>query len=85
MLGSPASSAVEVNIGRISRLVDDNQVVFVPGKVLGTGVMDKKVTVGAYSFSSSARSKIVASGGKVLSVENLLKEFPDGRGVKLVG
>ena len=75
---------VEVNIGRISRLVKDDQVIFVPGKVLGTGVIDKKVTVGAHSFSESARSKIVASGGTVLSVQDFVKEFPDGRGVKLV-
>jgi large subunit ribosomal protein L18e len=84
ILGSPSSLDVEVNIGRLSRLVEEGQVVFVPGKVLGTGVIDKKVTVGAYSFSNSAITKIVASGGKVISVEDMVKEFPDGRGVKLV-
>ena len=84
ILESPASLEVEVNVGRLSRLVEDGQVVFVPGKVLGTGVIDKKVTVGAYAFSDSAITKIVASGGKAVSVEEMVNEYPDGRGVKLV-
>jgi large subunit ribosomal protein L18e len=84
ILGGHSSARVEVNIGRISRLVEEKQVVLVPGKVLGYGIIDKKITIGAYSFSSSARNKIASIGGKVLTVEDLVKEFPDGRGIKLV-
>ncbi len=84
MLSSPASTRVEVNLGRISRLAEDGEAVFVPGKVLGTGVMERKVTVGAFAFSASARSKIEASGGSALSVEDFLKKYPNGSGVKLV-
>lgn len=84
MLSSPSKTRVEVNLGRISRLAEDGQAVFVPGKVLGTGVMDKKLVVGAFAFSSGARSKIEASGGSALSVEEFLKKFPRGSGVRLV-
>lgn len=84
LLSSPAKTRVEVNLGRISRIADAGQAVFVPGKVLGTGVMDRKLVIGAFSFSSAARSKIEASGGSALSIEEFLKKYPKGSGVKLV-
>jgi large subunit ribosomal protein L18e len=84
LLSNPATNQVEVNIGRLSRVAKDTHALFVPGKVLGTGVIDKKVVVGAFSFSSTAKSKIHASGGSALSVEEFLKKFPNGSGVKLV-
>jgi len=73
-----------VNVGRISRVAGGAAAVLVPGKVLGTGTLDKKVVVGAFSFSGSAKSKISAAGGSAISVEQLLKKYPKGRGVKLV-
>ena len=84
MLTSTAGTRVEVNLGRISRVVEDGAAVFVPGKVLGNGLLLRKVTVGAFAFSAGARTKIEASGGKALSVEEFLKKYPKGSGVKLV-
>ena len=83
MLTNRAGTRVEVNLGRISRIAEDGEAVFVPGKVLGSGVLLRKVTVGAFAFSAGARSKIEASGGKALSVEEFLKKYPSGSGVKL--
>lgn len=84
MLSSPSRTQVEVNLGRISRIADAGQALLVPGKVLGTGLIDKKVVVGAFAYSSSARSKIEAAGGSALSLQQFLKKFPKGSGVKLV-
>jgi large subunit ribosomal protein L18e len=84
LLSNPSSTRVEVNLGRISRLADDEAPVFVPGKVLGTGVMEKKVVVGAFSYSASAKAKIEATGGSALTLEEFLKKYPKGSGVKLV-
>jgi large subunit ribosomal protein L18e len=85
LLGSPAVSKVEVNLGRISRISREGEAVFVPGKVLGNGMLDKKLVVGAFAFSASAKNKITAMGGSALSVEEFVKKFPEGSGVKLVG
>ena len=81
-LAAPHSTETEVNVGHLSRLGDGP--VVVPGKVLGTGPIDRKLVVGAFSFSSSARRKIEAAGGEALSIEEFLKRFPEGSGVKLV-
>jgi large subunit ribosomal protein L18e len=84
ILSSPARTKVEVNVRRLSRLADDEEAIFVPGKVLGSGVMEKKVVVGAFSFSGDAKSKIEAAGGMALNIEQFLKKYPKGSGVKLV-
>jgi large subunit ribosomal protein L18e len=84
MLSNPASTKVEVNLGRISRIAADGEAIFVPGKVLGTGVMERKLIVGAFAFSAGARSKIEASGGSALTIGEFLKRYPKGSGVRLV-
>lgn len=84
MLSRPASLKVEVNVGRISRIAGSGTVLFVPGKVLGTGLLDKKVVVGAFAFSSAARKKIAEKGGTAMTVEQFLKKYPGGSGVRIV-
>ncbi len=84
MLAGPTKNRIEVNLGRISRMAADGDAVFVPGKVLGTGVLEHSLTVGAFSFSSSAKSKIQSLGGSALTVEEFLKKYPKGSGVRLV-
>jgi large subunit ribosomal protein L18e len=83
-LSNPSKNRVEVNLGRISRVAQKGEAVFVPGKVLGTGVIGKKLVIGAFTFSSSAKSKIEAIGGSALTVQEFLKKYPKGSGVKLV-
>lgn len=83
-LSKSSSRRAEVNIGRIARSTSDSDVVAVPGKVLGSGVLPHKVTVGAYSFSRRAREKIINSGGECLSLGELSEREPSGRGVKIM-
>ena len=64
----------QVNLSRINRYATDETVV-VPGKILGSGKFDKKLTVAALEFSESARNKINQSG-KALSLSELIKSKP---------
>ncbi|MDV3278407.1 MAG: 50S ribosomal protein L18e [Nitrososphaerales archaeon] len=83
-LRRPTSGKVEVNLGRISMLAESGEALFVPGKVLGSGLIDKKLFIGAFAFSASARKKIVAKGGSAMTVEQFLKKYPKGGGVTIV-
>ena len=58
----PAGSEVTPEAMRDAGLVDDLKK---PIKVLGTGEIDRSLTVSAHGFSESAEKKIVAAGGKV--------------------
>ena len=75
----------EVNVSDISRNSKDGAKILVPGKVLGLGAIDHKVTVGAFSFSKDARAKIKASGGSCLSVREFMDSNVSVRDVLLLG
>ncbi len=83
-LSSPKSTETIVNIARLSHVGDGKSPLFVPGKVLGTGPLDKKLIVGAFSFSGSARTKIESAGGEALGIQEFVDRYPDGSGVLLV-
>jgi len=74
----------EVNLSKLDAYAEDGGTVLVPGKVLGTGVLSKKVTVAAFSFSDSAKKMIIDAGGKTVSIDGLCKANPEGRGVLLL-
>ncbi len=74
-----------VNVHKLNRYTKDDDVVFVPGKLLGFGNMDHPVTVSAFAFSKSAYEKVTRAGGNVFSIEDFMKLYPKGRGVKIIG
>lgn len=74
-----------VNLGHLERLIAPKETVVVPGKLLGDGALTKPLTVAAFSYSTAARTKIHSAGGVALSIEELLKSQPEGRGVRLLG
>lgn len=76
-----SSHRVEVNVGKISLLSRISNVIFVPGKVLGSGAIEEKVIVGAFAFSRSAAEKIKSAGGEALGVDQFISRFPEGKGV----
>lgn len=74
-----------VNISRINRHTEDGETVTVPGKVLGSGVLDHKVSVAAFQFSEAAKKKIEAAGGKCLTFPALVKKNNKGKNVRIIG
>ena len=55
----------------------------VPGKVLGIGELTHPLTIACLEYSKSAKNKIESSGSKMISIEELLKQNPNGSGVKV--
>lgn len=84
-VAGPRNNRREVNVGRLAEITKANEVVVVPGKVLGTGSMVHKLTVCAFSVSAAAIKKITDAGGKVVMFEELIKKYPDGKGVRIIG
>ena len=83
-LEKPRRQRVAVNISKINRYTKSGDIVVVPGKVLGAGNLDHKVSVAAFRFSESAKQKIVEAGGKVLTIEELVNMNPKGSYVKII-
>lgn len=63
---------VAVNLSLLNRNTAEEEIVAVPGKVLGAGNLDHSLTVAAYSFSSAAREKISMSKGRCLNIRELM-------------
>ena len=77
-LSAPASQRVEVNLSKLERHVKEGERVIVPGKVLGSGTLTKKVGVIAFSFSETAKTKIVAAGGSAQELNEFMASKPSG-------
>ncbi|MFH0897510.1 MAG: 50S ribosomal protein L18e [Candidatus Bathyarchaeota archaeon] len=84
-LEKPKHSRCAVNLSRINRYTKDGETVTVPGKVLGSGTLDHKVSVAAFSFSEEARRKVEAAGGKCLIFSDLVKKNHKGKDLKIIG
>ncbi|MEW5841288.1 50S ribosomal protein L18e [Nitrososphaera sp.] len=84
-ISGPRSNRSEVNLGRLAQVTKASEVVMVPGKVLGTGALGHKLTVCAFSISETAVKKITEVGGKVITLEELTKKYPEGKGVRIIG
>lgn len=84
-LERPTRNYSEVNLSRINRYTKEKDVILVPGKVLGSGELDHQLTVAAVSFSGSAKNKITAAGGSCFTIEELMKENPEGSRVRIIG
>jgi large subunit ribosomal protein L18e len=83
-LGKATRKRVEVNLSRINRHAQENQIIVVPGVVLSSGEMKKPVNVAAWKFSGSASEKIHKAKGKTWTIEQLVKENPKGSHVKIM-
>ena len=84
-LAKSSSGWSEVNISRIARHVNKNEIVLVPGKLLGAGQIDFPVTVAAYQSSNNAIRKICDAGGDHLTILELIEKHPKGTGVRIIG
>lgn len=74
-----------VNLYKIIRSLKENETAIVPGKVLGTGDITHKISVAAYSFSDSAKEKILKSKGEAMSIADLLQKNPKPQNLRIIG
>ena len=74
-----------VNLSRINTTTKDNEVLFVPGKVLGTGNISHKITLSSFSMSVTAAKKIIQTGGSIITYSDMIKKYPTGKGVIIFG
>ena len=73
-----------VNLSRINKYCKDKETIIVPGKVLASGELDKKLTIAAFSFSDQALEKINGKS-KAITIGELIKENPQGKKVRIIG
>lgn len=72
LLAVPSRQRIEINIDKLNEAKTDK--VIVPGKVLASGDVNKKMTVYALSFSENAKEKLKKAGCTAILLLDALKK-----------
>ena len=83
-LEKPTRQRRIVNLYNIDKHTKKDETIIVPGKVLGLGELNHKVTVAAWQFSNNAVEKINKIG-KAIPISDLLKESSKGKRIRIIG
>jgi len=83
-LERPTRQQRVVNLSKIENNANDNDVVIIPGKLLSGGELNKKVTIIAYSYSRNVLDK-TSGKASIISIEEAMKKFPNGKNIKIIG
>lgn len=73
-----------VNLNKIEKEAHDNHVIVIPGKVLGSGALTKKLKICALYFSNSALNKIKQNKGEAVKIIDEIKNNPNAEGVRIL-
>jgi len=84
-LERPTRIRRKVNLEKIEKHLRDGETALVPGKLLSIGHLTKKAEIAAYQASTSALEKIQKAGSKFLTIEELMKNNPNGKKVRIIG
>ena len=83
-LAAPASQRSAVNLSKIDRNTKDGETVVVPGKVLGSGSLSKKVTIVGFSASQTAIEGIERAGSKFVTIKDYVSKKHDPK-MRIIG
>ncbi|OIO42627.1 50S ribosomal protein L18e [Candidatus Pacearchaeota archaeon CG10_big_fil_rev_8_21_14_0_10_31_9] len=84
IISGPRRRKIALNLDEISAQCKDGESVLVPGKVLGTGNLDKKLKIVALHFSESAREKLKKSKIEMLHIDEEMKKNPHAKDIKIL-
>ncbi len=84
-LNRPRRISYEINLGRLDRHARKGENIVVPGTVMGSGSITKPLIIAANRFTESAAGKIKKAGGKCLTIEEMVKQNPEAKKVRIMG
>ncbi len=84
-LEKPTRKRRVVNLSRINRHTKKDEIIIVPGKVLGSGSLNHKLTISAFQFSDGAKEKIIKSGAKIVPLKELSDKSPKDKRIRIIG
>jgi len=83
-LSRPRRARAVLDLNHIDRSTKADSLVFVPGKLLGSGLIRHPVTIGAFEYSASARMKVEQVGGLCMALKDFVARYPKGSNVRLM-
>jgi len=83
-LSKTRSQRISANLSTVNRNTKRNDIVVVPGKLLGSGSIDHAVTIASFGISEKAKQKLIAAKAKYLSITELLEKNPKGANIRII-
>lgn len=84
MISVPRRLQSSVNLDEIEKQTKEGDTVLIPGKVLGSGEVSKKIRIVALGFSKQAREKLKKNKCEIVSVLEEAKVNPKAHGIKVM-
>jgi len=78
----PTRKQGRINLNELNN-IEENKVI-VPGKVLGEGEINKKISVFALSFSEQAKEKLKKAGCEFKTINEEIKNNPELKGIRVI-
>jgi large subunit ribosomal protein L18e len=83
-LSRPRRNSFEINLSEIDKLAKDGETIVIPGKVLSSGEINKKIKLVAVNFSEKAKDKILKSKGEITYMQDEIKKNPEAKGIRIL-
>ena len=79
----PRRKGCQINLYELNKNSSEGDYVIVPGKVLGEGSIDHKISIAAINFTSKAKEELGAKGCKFIGIRELIKELDSSKNGKV--
>jgi large subunit ribosomal protein L18e len=81
-LSGPKRQQKKINLDQLNK--EDSNKILVVGKILGSGDINKKISISALGFSSQAKEKLKKAGCDIRSINEEIENNPKLNGVKII-
>jgi large subunit ribosomal protein L18e len=80
----PTRNSKAINLNKINYLSKENDIIIVPGKILGNGELEHKITIAAFKISSQAHEKIKQSNSEFYFLDEFIKKNPKIKNARIL-
>jgi len=84
LISIPTRKKVNINLRDIDNQAEEGKIIIVPGKVLASGELTKKIKIAALSFSRAVEEKIKKTGSEIITINEEIKNNPDAKEIQII-
>lgn len=84
VLSGASRKHASINLEQIDKQTKAGDTILVPGKILGSGDITKKIKICALGISASALSKLKASKSEFITIGEEIKSNAKAEGIKVI-
>jgi len=84
ILSGPTRKQSAVNLFQLDKATKEGDTVVIPGKILATGNLTKKIKICALSISDLAKTRLKESKSEFTLLRKEIKDNPKAEGVKII-